>query len=208
MPYRRVTLPHVDAPTVPQFVTVRLVDSLPNQVIAELAQAVVSGSESTQRARGAQHRIEELCDAGLGSCWLGRPDVASIVQRGLEEQLPPGIDLHEWVVMPNHLHFLVTFGESHRIVDVLREFKSRTARDANRAIGRTGPFWMAGFFDRYIRDQRHFDVVRDYIRMNPVKAGLCASPDDWRWRSGGNSGQASRRTFRVQHEEALRPEAG
>ena len=191
MPYRRGTRPHLDAPDVPQFVTIRLVDSLLSHVTADLSQDGVNDSASNPRARNAQERIEELCDAGLGACWLGRPEVASIVQRGLEEELPSGIDLHEWVVMPNHLHILITLDETRRIVDVLREFKSRTARDANRAIGRTGPFWMAGFFDRYIRDQRHFDVVRDYIRMNPVKAGLCASPGDWRWRRGGNPGQAA-----------------
>ena len=51
-------------------------------------------------------------------------------------------------------------------------------------LGVTGKsFWMRDYRDRYIRNEEHFYIVLDYIHQNPVKAGLCGSPQDWRWSS-------------------------
>jgi REP element-mobilizing transposase RayT len=50
-------------------------------------------------------------------------------------------------------------------------------------LGRTGKFWEREPFDRYIRNQRHFQNTVAYIEGNPVKAGLCKYPEDWTWGS-------------------------
>jgi len=42
---------------------------------------------------------------------------------------------------------------------------------------------MPDYYDRFIRDQKHLSTVQRYIRNNPVKAGLCATPEDWPWGS-------------------------
>ncbi|MBK7919046.1 MAG: hypothetical protein IPJ94_22850 [Chloroflexi bacterium] len=53
---------------------------------------------------------------------------------------------------------------------VLHSWKSYIALEANKILGRKGDFWFEDYFDRYIRDERHyFNVVR-YIHENPVKA--------------------------------------
>ena len=44
---------------------------------------------------------------------------------------------------------------------------------------------MADYFDRFIRDLDHLYDCRAYIRNNPVKAGLCAKPEDWPFSSAG-----------------------
>jgi hypothetical protein len=54
---------------------------------------------------------------------------------------------------------------------------------ANRLLGQTGAFWEPDYFDRYIRDQAHYDVAVYYIHENPVKAGLVTSAEEWRWSS-------------------------
>ncbi|MCX5969976.1 MAG: transposase, partial [Coprothermobacterota bacterium] len=41
--------------------------------------------------------------------------------------------------------------------------------------------WHREYWDRFIRDERHFVAARDYIVMNPVKAGLVTKPEDWPW---------------------------
>ena len=46
--------------------------------------------------------------------------------------------------------------------------------------------WHREYWDRFIRDERHFVAARDYIVMNPVKAGLVTSPEDWPWGSAKN----------------------
>jgi REP element-mobilizing transposase RayT len=45
------------------------------------------------------------------------------------------------------------------------------------------PLWHPEYWDRYIRNEKHFDDVVDYIHMNPVKAGFCRKPADWKWSS-------------------------
>ncbi len=52
-----------------------------------------------------------------------------------------------------------------------------------RTGSRRGNFWMREYWDRYIRDERHFHAVVRYIHENPVKAGLCQRPEDWLWSS-------------------------
>jgi putative DNA methylase len=84
--------------------------------------------------------------------------------------------------MPNHVHTLFT----PRDVDmsqIVHSWKSFTAHECNKALGRTGQFWAREPFDRYIRSERHFRNALTYIENNPVKAGLCQKADDWRWSS-------------------------
>jgi len=56
---------------------------------------------------------------------------------------------------------------------------SRLADSLPWLLSRKGPFWMKEYFDRYIRNDKHFRNVVKYIEENPVKARLCAKPSDW-----------------------------
>ena len=60
----------------------------------------------------------------------------------------------------------------------MHSIKSYTAHEANRILNRTGQFWAKEYFDRYIRDHRHFASTIAYIENNPVKARLCQSPEN------------------------------
>jgi len=66
---------------------------------------------------------------------------------------------------------------------IVHSWKSFTAHECNKLLGRTGKFWEREPFDRYIRNQRHFWTAMAYIENNPVKAGLCKYPEDWWWSS-------------------------
>ncbi len=46
-------------------------------------------------------------------------------------------------------------------------------------LGRSERFWQKEYFDRFIRNARHFAKVVAYIENNPVKARLCEKPEDW-----------------------------
>ena len=65
----------------------------------------------------------------------------------------------------------------------MQGWKSYTAKEANRLLGRTGQFWQEDYFDRVIRNEKHLHSAADYIHYNPVKAGLCQQTADWRWSS-------------------------
>jgi REP element-mobilizing transposase RayT len=85
--------------------------------------------------------------------------------------------------MPNHIHFLVSPFEDVELASIAHSIKSYTAHEANKILGRTGRFWQVEPFDRYIRSSRHHASVVRYIENNPVKAGLCKMPSDWRYSS-------------------------
>ena len=61
--------------------------------------------------------------------------------------------------------------------------KSFTAKKANAILKREGLFWAPEYFDRAIRDDQHYANALRYIEMNPVVAGLCRVPEEWRYGS-------------------------
>ena len=76
-----------------------------------------------------------------------------------------------WVVMPDHIHILLQLGELP-LPRVMNRFKSTTAIRLNRAIGRTGRFWQAGYHDRALRRDEDLRDVARYVVANPLRAGL------------------------------------
>ena len=58
-----------------------------------------------------------------------------------------------------------------------------TKKDAKQTLSGPGRVWHREYWDRYIRDEKHFNSAVDYIEQNPVKAGLVNSAKDWQWSS-------------------------
>ncbi len=83
--------------------------------------------------------------------------------------------------MPNHVHILITPNAAQELSDILHSIKSFTAHEANKLLDRTGQFWQRESFDRYIRNHKHYLNVINYIEKNPVKAGLCKTPSEWKF---------------------------
>mgnify|MGYP005856770669 CR=1 FL=1 len=80
-----------------------------------------------------------------------------------------------FTVMPDHVHWLVQLAAETDLATLARRTKSRAARHVNRAIGRSGPLWQPGFFDRAIRPSEELIGIARYIVRNPVRAGLVTS---------------------------------
>jgi putative transposase len=76
-----------------------------------------------------------------------------------------------WVVMPDHVHWLVQL-EKAQLSDLMQRIKSRSTLSINRAMGRKGAFWQNGFHDRAIRDNQDLQPCARYIIANPLRAGL------------------------------------
>ena len=87
--------------------------------------------------------------------------------------------LTAWVIMPNHVHLLCTPSAGHDLAEIMHSLKSYTSNEANKMLGRKGRFWQKEYFDRYLRNGRHFAKVLAYIENNPVKARLCERAEDW-----------------------------
>ena len=93
-------------------------------------------------------------------------------------------DALEWsstwafVVMPDHLHWLVALGRADLSRLVLR-VKSRSAIEINRLLGGSGRVWQKGFHDHALRQEEELRDVARYVVANPVRAGLVRSVRDY-----------------------------
>jgi REP element-mobilizing transposase RayT len=190
-------LPHLKREGAIYFTTFRLADSLPAHEVARLkherevileqsraAKRPLTWHEEQQLLAWYCDKIESLLDAGAGACWLSRPDVARLLADALACFAGQRYDLPAWVVMPNHVHAVVWPYPGHTLSAILHSWKSYTGHRANALLGRVGrPFWQAESFDHWIRDDAERVRLVRYVEDNPVKARLCARPEDWPWSS-------------------------
>jgi len=190
--YSRGYLPHRDAIGLLQAVTFRLADSLPQEKLARLEEEL---RELPETLRGAERRqrIEQWLDAGMGCCALRHPEMASQMRAALQHFDGQRYRLIAWCIMPNHVHILMkTFAPIARIVQGWKSVTARwaLARNEERGLGipDSKRLWMRDYWDRYIRNDGHFESVVLYIHQNPVNAGLCERAEDWPWSSAGNAG--------------------
>jgi REP element-mobilizing transposase RayT len=108
--------------------------------------------------------------------------MAAMVVAALEYRDRRQFDLHAYVVMPNHVHILIT--PHAPLSKLMQSLKRHTARDGNRMLGFSNqPFWQDESFDHLVRDLEEFERIRRYIETNPVRAGLVCNPEEFRWSS-------------------------
>jgi REP element-mobilizing transposase RayT len=177
-------LPHWDLVGQPLFVTFRLHGSLP------AGRAFPPALLTNGKAFAAMDRFLDRADTGPR--YLAMPEIAECVVACLRdgEQRFHRYKLHSFVVMPNHVHMLVT--PSVAATKWLGPLKGFTAYQANRILARTGtPFWQEESYDHVVRSETGLDRVRRYIENNPVKAGLVTTAEDYRWSSAGGNGRAA-----------------
>ncbi len=179
--YNRGYIPHFDGGEIPQFLTFRLFDSLPQKVVEKWREdAKDQGEEGKVIFR---KNVENYLDKGFGECFLKDERVAEMAQNSLLFHHDKKYRLLSWVVMPNHIHTLATPFEKTELREITHSIKSYTAHEANKLLNRKGQFWQHESFDRYVRNRKHFVNVIEYIENNPVKAGLCEKPEDWKFSS-------------------------
>jgi REP element-mobilizing transposase RayT len=171
--HSRGYLPHFDARGVLQMITYRLHDAMPASRRHEWAELLKIEDERARRIK-----IEEYLDAGHGECHLRQQKIASVIQENLLRFDGIRYRLLAWVIMPNHVHTLIEIQETP-LATIVRSWKSYTANEANRLLGRAGTFWQPEYFDRYMRDQEHLAKAIRYIENNPVKARLVRLPAEW-----------------------------
>jgi REP element-mobilizing transposase RayT len=167
-----------------QFISYRLYDSVPQKVI-EAWKEELKVTEMTMsndpRVEILRKRIDKYEDAGYGQCFLQDPRIASMIQENLFHFNGVRYNVLNWCIMPNHVHVLIEVKEGWTLSTIMHGWRSYTAHQANKILGRTGDFWMDEYFDRYIRDEKHLETVINYIDNNPVKAGLVDEAYKWPW---------------------------
>ncbi len=147
-----------------------------------------------ERHEFADHFIAKLndwLDAGMGSCALADPPAAGIVEDVLRHFDGDRYALGEFVVMPNHVHLLVTPAPDWELSKLEQAWKSISAKRINELHRTSGPLWQHESFDHIVRDAGWLAFYERYIRENPLKARL----RDGTFRTGCG-------TFGAQHRSA------
>jgi REP element-mobilizing transposase RayT len=182
MRYYERRLPHWDVIDKKVFVTFRLHGSLPACRIFPPAR-MTAGEVFV-----AMDRL--LDKAENGPVYLRHPEVAKIVVNAIldGDRRFRRYDLHAFVVMPNHVHLLVT--SLVQLSAWVGPLKGFTGREAGKILGlRTGtPFWLDESYDHIVRNDEEARNIARYIERNPVKAGLADSPELFPYSSGTPGG--------------------
>ncbi len=114
---------------------------------------------------------------------LASAKVASI----LTDEWQKAHDRHGWavgryVIMPDHVHFFCSAELDSKTFQVfMQRWKEWSSKRAKRELGFHEDLWQEEFFDHVLRSSESYREKWDYVRQNPVRAGLVANVDDWPW---------------------------
>jgi REP element-mobilizing transposase RayT len=178
MTFYRRRLPHVYEAEQSVFLTWRLHDTLPSH------RAFPTKALNSGQAFAAMDRL--LDEASGGVFYLRQPAIADMVVEAIQynSNILGHYLLHAFVVMPNHVHLLVT--PAVALPKLTKSLKGITGKRANAMLAMTGSsFWQEESYDHLVRHEREFEKIRNYIEENPVRARLVREANEYWWSSAG-----------------------
>lgn len=192
MTFYRRNLPHWIPEGRAIFITWRLHGTLPASAQKKIRSTSTPSAQARmpvpQESEDAADKVFLELDSYLdapkkGPVWLATPEFADYAEYPILRCAELGrYDLHAYVIMPNHVHVLLT--PRAPLSRISATLKGVSARDINARLGRSGKrLWQDESFDHWIRNHGEFERIRRYIEANPVTAGLVSSPELWKWSS-------------------------
>jgi putative transposase len=140
-----------------------------------------------------EHRTSPACTYFVTTkTWQNRTlfkvaEVADTVVGRIFECRDNGVYLlHEFVVMPDHLHLLLTPGDTTTLEKAMQLIKGGSSFNIHQLRSHAMQVWLPGFHDWTIRDSADYEAKREYIWMNPVRARLVERPEDWPYGSAAS----------------------
>jgi len=121
--------------------------------------------------------------------WAGRSIFQSkrsaslLIETLLDYHAKRKYELHEFVVMPDHIHLLLTPSPDLALERVMQFIKGGYSHRAGQQLGPSLGIWARGYVDHRIRDGRDYDTHREYIHQNPVRRGLVSLPEQFAYSS-------------------------
>lgn len=125
-------------------------------------------------------RIERYLDVGYGECYLRNGEIAQVVYKTLVHFDKIRYNLHAWCIMPNHVHVIVEMIGNFDLSKIVHSWKSYSAHEANKILGRSGAFWQRDAYNHIIRSRKEYEFQIQYVWKNPEKA--CLKNWAWRWK--------------------------
>ncbi len=84
-----------------------------------------------------------------------------------------------WVVMPDHLHWLIQLNGNHQLNDIMKKLKGSSACKINKTLKQKGKLWQQGFYEHAIRHDESLKRTARYIVANPLRAKLVTSVTEY-----------------------------
>ena len=88
-------------------------------------------------------------------------------------------DTLAWVLMPDHLHWLMQLGVGQTLARVIKILKGRSSRILNQDLKRKGAVWQSAYHDHAVRRDEDLNRLARYIVANPLRAGIVTSVGDY-----------------------------
>ena len=154
-------LPHINLYAHCQFITFRTKESVDGYVTK-----LQNSSVSTKQK---QYEIDKYLDHSVNGAYFYGERIEMMRDVILKKN---GLlyELEVCSIMPNHVHLLLK--QQADLAKIMKCIKGESAAVLNKSLLRTGTFWLRGYYDVAIRDQKHFDRAFEYIVNNPKKANL------------------------------------
>jgi len=112
-------------------------------------------------------------------------------------------EIHAYVLMPNHVHLLLTPRTGDGCTRVMREVHQRYSQWMNRTMGRIGTLWQGRFWSSPVDTASYFFACQRYIELNPVRAGLVGDAKNYRWSSHRSNAWGEASILLAPHEKYL-----
>ena len=151
-------LSHIDIKGFYQFITFRTHDSIDNFL------RKLSVEEKLNNEK--QSEINDYLDISKNGAYLNS-DIVKILSDFFINKNNILYELIAFCIMPNHIHLLIK--PFQKIPLTMQIIKGTTSKIINEKIGKKGKFWAGDYYDKAIRDEKHFQVVYNYIKNNPLK---------------------------------------
>lgn len=175
-------LPHWQQSGTTYFLTFRLADSLPIEKVNVLRKQrdgwlllnpePWNEVQQKEYSRLFSEKLNKWLDAGFGDCILSQAAASEIVENSLLHFDVVRYILDEYVIMPNHVHVLISPTGEKALDKILHSLKSFTAHAINKNLMIHGTIWMDESYDHIVRSMEQLEFYRKYIRENPAKAHL------------------------------------
>ncbi len=93
-----------------------------------------------------------------------------------------GWSVGRYVIMPDHVHFFACDDRGEKTLsEFVAKWKEWTAKSCRRRLGYTMPLWQPEFFDHVLRSSESYEGKWEYVRNNPIRAGLVGSSEEWKY---------------------------
>ena len=170
-------LPHWNQNNKSYFVTFRLADAMPAEVMKEYKARVQEVEKRYPMPRTKMQQaevdkikhntLEKYLDAGHGACILKESRLRESLVETLEHDEGVDYELDAYVIMPNHIHLLLATLGDKPIQVIINTIKKVSGHHICWLANCKAPLWEREYYDRLIRNAQHYNDVVAYIINNP-----------------------------------------